>query len=272
LTDEHIIADGLGGDLLYLKSSCLGCARHTNSFETPVINGQFQYARGVAGVRSRKRKFKPLTARVQFGDGHEDVEVPLPAAAPFFLTLPISDNLPDILTGAPPEASQQKFPIAVFGHRDWNERARKWVGEGAKVHMGYRGSMGQLGQLIAKIAHSYACAKLGLDGFSPFLLDHIRANRPAFDSQYMGIYSSEQVLDHLHHVSINVATGLRRTVIGMSRETVYLVAIRLFANHPSPMFLAIVGRPIGSPPPGIPVFGGPTLTSVPADSIRVLNR
>ncbi|HEY4029968.1 MAG TPA: HNH endonuclease [Caulobacteraceae bacterium] len=256
LTDEHIIPDGLGGDLLYLRASCLRCAKHTNSFETPVINGAFQYARGVAGVRARKRKFKALTARVNFKDGRPEAELELPDAAPFFLTLPISDGLPGILAGARAEDAQKLFRAAVFGEQDWVAKARKWAGNDSQVRFGYRGHMGQLGQLVAKAAHAYACAKLGSDGFAPFLLNYIRADKPAFDAHLMGIHSGHGTTDHLHELTLNVATIFRPTAIGISRESFYVVGMRLFSNHPSPSFLAVIGRPIGIPPPEIPGFGG----------------
>lgn len=257
LTREHIIADGLGGDLVYLRASCTCCAKHTNKFESHVINSEFQFARGVVGVRSRKRKSRPLTARIEYADDGELADLPLANAAPFMLALPISDNLPGILTGAAPKDAQKSFQLGMFGQRDWNPVALKWVGRPAHYKTSYYGHMGVLGQVIAKTAHAYACAKLGPDAFTPFLTGYILANEPPFDAHLMGIHDSHDVgMSELHFLTINLASVPRWTVVGPVVERVYVVGMRFFANRPTPSFIAVVGRPIGAPALGVPAFGG----------------
>jgi hypothetical protein len=54
LTDEHIIADGLGGDLVVPKASCAACQKEINSFEQRAIKSWFGSMREALAIRSKK--------------------------------------------------------------------------------------------------------------------------------------------------------------------------------------------------------------------------
>lgn len=59
LSDEHIIPYGLGGTLLFEKSSCQECARITSKLERDVMRGFLYYPRVVGDLPSRKKKDRP---------------------------------------------------------------------------------------------------------------------------------------------------------------------------------------------------------------------
>lgn len=61
LTDEHIIPFGMGGDLIFRKSSCKDCARKTSQDEMKVLRGFMYDGRLVGNLPSRRKKKQPTT-------------------------------------------------------------------------------------------------------------------------------------------------------------------------------------------------------------------
>lgn len=245
LTDEHIIPDGLGGDLVLPAASCKACATATSRAELHLLREAIQFPRGVAGLRSRKRKSAPPTADVTLDGELAAKAKPLDEAAPFMFAI-FTTDLPGILRGAAPDETQGKFPVALFGPKDWVERAGKWLGGNGTFRWGNRIHPGIVGQAFAKIAHSYACATLGPDAFQPFLIDYIQAHEPSFDEHHIGVHDSGSFDECLHYVDLQVAYVPHQTVIGRVLAPVYVVFLRLFAFQPAPSVLVVVGRPSGS--------------------------
>lgn len=61
LTDEHIIPFGMGGDLVFRKSSCKDCARKTSQDEMKILRGFMYDGRLVGNLPSRRKKNQPTT-------------------------------------------------------------------------------------------------------------------------------------------------------------------------------------------------------------------
>jgi hypothetical protein len=94
---------------------------------------------------------------------------------------------------------------------------------------------GSLGRVLAKSAHAYAIAELGMDGLNPFLSDII-LDQPPF---HLGHYVGSGVGDHplgsdLHEIDFaDSALGDNRYVVAK---------IQLFANHKMPVHYVVVGE------------------------------
>lgn len=73
LSDEHIIPYGLGGTLLFEKSSCQECARITSKLERDVMRGFLYYPRVVGNLPSRKKKDRPKQIMLDCIDLDESV-------------------------------------------------------------------------------------------------------------------------------------------------------------------------------------------------------
>ncbi|MGE5564766.1 MAG: HNH endonuclease [Parcubacteria group bacterium] len=252
LSDEHIIPDGLAGDLVLRLSSCDECASKTCSIETHFLREVLQFARAVVGVQSRKRKSARRTIRVTLNDGPEpsDRELPIDGQAPFILPFITTDALPGILRGGFP-TEEPRLRLSLFGAKDWNLTGQQWLGANGTFRWAHRLHAGIVGQALAKIAHAYACAKLGADTFTPFLTEYIRAKEPPFDGYHLGSYSSHDQMDCLHYLDIQLTRARRWAGAGYVEETLYVVYLRLFAHQPSPSFLIVVGRPKGQVPQGM---------------------
>ena len=131
----------------------------------------------------------------------------------------------------------------LFGKPDWNKQGQEWLGGDGSFQVAQSSPCrgGRTGS--REIAHAYAVAVLGLDGFWPFLNGYILAHEPLFDSTHIGVYSSEATEDCLHHMDLQVANIITPTKQGMVCKSVYVVYIRLFAYQASPSILVTVGWP-----------------------------
>jgi hypothetical protein len=89
-------------------------------------------------------------------------------------------------------------------------------------------------QMLAKIAHSYAAAVIGLDGFVPLLLDHI-LHPDGFPWHFVGgIENDEPPSGFLHEIGHE-----ERELDG---KIFLVVRVRLFANLGAPSYFIVTGE------------------------------
>jgi hypothetical protein len=89
--------------------------------------------------------------------------------------------------------------------------------------------------LIAKIAHSFAVAELGLTAFSPTLLPLITSSSSRFADYYIGSGAIiPPISKYLHEIGFSPD-------IQTPQGTLIVVKIRLFANLNMPVHYAAVG-------------------------------
>ncbi|MCP3017569.1 hypothetical protein [Cupriavidus basilensis] len=87
--------------------------------------------------------------------------------------------------------------------------------------------------VIAKIAHSYAVAKLGIDGFTPDLRDLIllQEQRPW---HYVGADPNDS--------GANTDTDLHKISLHVGKQGLLLARVQLFANFHMRPYSVVVGR------------------------------
>lgn len=73
LSNEHIIPFGLGGTLLFEKSSCQECARITSQIEENVMRGFLYYPRVIGKLPTRNKKDRPKTIKLECIDKNESI-------------------------------------------------------------------------------------------------------------------------------------------------------------------------------------------------------
>ncbi|MGY3689980.1 hypothetical protein ACVIGA_000060 [Bradyrhizobium sp. USDA 3240] len=266
LHDEHIIPDAIGGRYLLPKSTCNQCAKETHAFEGRVINRLYGDARAYLNMRrGHRRKWpKTFTILVKSADNptvgtrlelHESLddftrkEIPIgdhpsPMISPnlypagFFFRQPMDDGhfrLESLNIAAPP---------------DFIERVKRVAGKGNKVILGGAKSLSgdDFGRFIAKIAHSYAVATLGIGSFEPFLTNAIRNVRPMYLSHYVGS-ALDQVpvlpTDHQHVLTAGYAQPIG------TGEKIACARVRLFAVDGFPAYDVAVGA-VTEVAPGAP--------------------
>jgi HNH endonuclease len=164
LTDEHIIPLALNGNMILPKASCKDCSKSTSEFERQVLRGFMHDARLAAGFNSRRPKNQPRTIRVRLVDQDNNVtEVDVPRfEAPGLLMLP-TFTLPSFLLGEPPVTgiNIHGFQLVNMGSQGDLEQFVKDQGA-AGLQVQSTPEIEALGQMLAKIAYSYAVAVTGV--------------------------------------------------------------------------------------------------------------
>ena len=182
LTKEHIFPQGLGGGLILPEASCATCQKEIHSFETVCMRQILLPYRKITGlVRHLDDLPATLPLVLDFelqGPTHVAID-----AHPDIVVLPGMRDLPGILTDTTPQPSIE-FEHQIFGHTDIlaetkaKFRALKNVGVNSNGYAWLR--------MLAKIAHGYAFAELGLKRFEPALPDFILGRNPRLASYLIG--------------------------------------------------------------------------------------
>jgi hypothetical protein len=179
LTDEHIVPLALDGNMILPKASCEDCSKITSEFERLVLRGFMHDARLAAGFKSRRPQNQPKTIRIRLVDQDNNVtEVGVPRLeAPGLLTLP-TFTLPSFLLGEPPVTgiNIRGFQLVNMGSQgDLEQFVRDQGATGLQAHSAP--DIEALGQMLAKIAYSYAVAVTGVVDRESSPLPHIMRDR-----------------------------------------------------------------------------------------------
>jgi hypothetical protein len=242
LTEEHIIPKAIGGRLIFDGASCKACQDQTHAFEGHAldlyrpIRRQLRFPESLSGRKALERRQKEKF--ILEVDGRR---VKVPGAEFPALMLTIDFPPPSILTGGVP----QDLPLTggihaielapEFGER-LNAIKRKYRANKARiigVDKSARIDEGDLGRMLAKIAHSYATAVAGAS-FKPLLTHIIRGRKPYCLPYYVGCQMTTQDPPRdLHEVSI--------AGDGLGNAKYLVVRVRLFATFNTPAYLVVSG-------------------------------
>lgn len=237
LGDEHIIPAAFEGNLELPEASCQKCEKITSGVETHCIEQMVRDTREHLGLRARRhtRNRKTLPVSVDRGSGAETVRVPLskhPAALFMF-----SFDPPRLLLGLPDAEGGFAGRVAMRPMAaDLGSRADRL---GGKVNLIRRGGFDAptFGRMLAKIAHSFAVAELGLGAFRPLLKEVILGDAARHLSQLVGgTFAPEPPGIERNEISIGLWSGVH--------QDFHVVRLRLFADLDMPTYLIIAGEPL----------------------------
>lgn len=226
LSREHIIPRRLAGDLVLLQCSCDRCATITGRNEQTCLRVLFRELRAHLGIGRAANRPRALQVTPKGGTGFE---VPV-ASHPFTFLMMVTEP-PAILRGVEESTWEPIGTNCRFWLYDGPDNTRRveMLGPGITTRLYHAPDHFTL--MLGKIAHAYACAKLGVHGFEHFLPTHIRS-----DSNRIGYYiGTDQTLfapDRAMHT-----LSLIRDNSGL-----LIVRIRLFAHLGAPVYQVIVGR------------------------------
>lgn len=234
LSREHIIALGLGGQAILPKASCSGCAAITGAIEQFCLRRMFGVFRTSFGMKTRRSKERPSTLSVDlhFADGTESA-VELPSSQfPASLVLP---RLPPAraIRGLPDDDSPIEIPEFWTWQRQSaiNKICDEKGAEGAVMENMFNPT--KFSQMLAKIAHSFATAHLGVGGFEPLALD-LALGRTDHINYLVGAQifgDPDEPSKNLHEMRLHADANT-----GM-----IFVIIRLFALLGAPRYHVLVG-------------------------------
>jgi len=120
---------------------------------------------------------------------------------------------------------------------DLNQRIKRMPG-GLQFQLGGGVSAETFGRMLAKIAHAFAVATLGLHGFTPFLPPVIIGQPPYRLGRFVGSgMIEEQKSKERHEIRLTLMKDLRGTDLIMVR-------IRLFGDRGCPSHYVVAGTPL----------------------------
>jgi hypothetical protein len=225
LGDEHIIPFGLNGNLVLPKASCAECGRVTGTVvEQEVLRKMLIDIRTHHKMNTRRPKDRPTKLRVARFRRDKSFErwdnVSL-SDHPFAMFLP-NFALPTEITGGPHHNGFIMHGGGLYAPPEFIPLLTRF-GPGAGYVQMFHPEM--FCRMVAKIAHSYAVAELGMNSFEPFLPDVILGKAPSI-SRFVGTLPFRSApTEQLHRLSINRAKGLVQ------------VQVRLFAKYGGPIYL-----------------------------------
>lgn len=242
LGDEHVIAQGLGGQLLLPEASCRECEKETSRVELEWLRGSFYTARVQKEIGKKKKRFPThLPLRVEVA-GRTIVKQVRIGKYPAMVVTLLFDP-PGVLSGTDTARRELSGGVAMGIHPTFGNNLREHLIEGSVTFDPPRAkaTSRDLGRMLAKIAHAYAVAELGLDGFKPFLEPIVRGSDLTDLAHYVG--GTRQ----LPQPSSNVYEIKLATVTSQDSRSYLMVVMQLLADIQGlPEYWVVVGEPLHS--------------------------
>jgi hypothetical protein len=241
---EHIIPEGLGGMWVLPQSSCQICASKTSLFERTCQRTMLGPLRMYYDLPSKRKKERPkkLPLKVKLTPDADwtfiDVDREIYPFLIVFPSLPLPDELSGQTTVGELGAAAKTFWIRGASFRDGLLRHLETLA--AELHVAAimptaEGRVPEFFQMIAKIAHAFSVAELGIDSFSPFLTHIICDGDTSNSLQWIGGYQhTEPPGAALHELSFYADAATCPEVVA--------VRVRLLAPLETPTYLVAVGR------------------------------
>ncbi len=240
LSDEHIIPYSLAGRAILENASCRRCSVITAKIEQHCAHEMFGHLRISQKLPTRRKKERPGSAPANFvfSDRTEEhlIAFDKHPANTLFPVFP----MPSLMEWGMNEG------VAVLGYRAFHdatavENLQKWIPGQNLVEVNFappKIDPIQLVRMLAKIAHSFAVAKFGLNGFTPFLQNIILEDGAPWRPYVGGSFDYQRDTAQFHRI---IAGRIQAPTC-----TWLFVKIRLFAqlggpNECPPFYWVIVG-------------------------------
>ena len=251
LTDEHVVPYAIGMNVTILeKSCCMACQRTIQPYEQKVLRSQLGAFRAMVEAPTRRKKDRPTSVTLPFmstdavGRPLRDLgtrQFPL-KEAPLILNLWRSP--PPRILGLPIDpASAEGRPWGFVEREVANKIIESVSRETGSPHVGM--ILGQVDRkaylrTIAKTAHAYAAAELGVESFEPFLTDLV-LNRSDDLGQLVGDLEGISSIEGRSEHSFKIALGEIPENANAGPGLV-MVAMQLWAELGTPQHVVVVGR------------------------------
>jgi hypothetical protein len=211
LTDEHIVAYALNGNMILQKASCKRCSDITSAFEGVVARDQFGVFRAHRNYQTR-RKGKRLgaTRRIEYFTVSGERKTKMISVVDYPTEyISVSYAPPGILTGAEPSDGSPPMNVTSLHHPEEMKRAVEAIGEPVlRIETSLSFAWRPFSLTLAKIAHSFLVAALGTRGYIAFLPELIigEPDTGGFLSYYVGGYGVNPPPEWMfarHHVQMD---------------------------------------------------------------------
>src|ERR1700730_3648827 len=238
LGDEHIVLCGLGGRWVLPKSSCAECAKKTGAFERTCQRTMFGPLRMYYDLPTRRRKERPkkLALKVKLTPDAEwsfiDVDQEIYPFLVLFPLLEMPDELSGHTTSGERGATVRHLWIRAASFRDGimpHLAALITELNVADIEPTATFKAPEFFRMLAKVAHAFAVAEMGMGSFQPFLTPMICDADTSNSVQYIGgLQDAEPATAGLHELSLGSRT--------CDRPDIVAVTIRLLAALETPTY------------------------------------
>jgi hypothetical protein len=237
----------LGGRLVLPEASCRSCEQITSQVELDWLRSTFYAARVQKGF-GKKKKRVPRTLPLEVTIKGKSIIKAIPIEKYPALVVTLLFDTPEVLLDIKPVEKLLTGGVAAGILPTFGDLMKEYLAQGSVTFKPPRSSATstQLGRLLAKIAHAYAVAELGLDGFSPVLLPIILGSDVKYLAHYVG--GSREIPQRLPvHYSLNLSS-----VRSLGGTTFLLVSVRIFSDIQGiPMYKVVVGTPRSNTQQGV---------------------
>jgi hypothetical protein len=163
LSKEHIIPLALGGTQILPKASCPSCAKINQKIEEFCLRPMLGPLRIRLNLPTRHPKERPekVDLELHHNDGRREMKtIPATEYPRFFPGFRWPE--PGLVRGLPPSDTFEGELIVRFN----DEELKRHMIASAKLKL-FAVNVDAFARMLAKIAHAYAVAQLGIGGFDP---------------------------------------------------------------------------------------------------------
>jgi hypothetical protein len=240
LSREHVLPHGLWGTLVLQEASCSDCRDVTSKVEGSVLQDNMLGFRTVLNAPTYHPKDRPTSfpGFVDRGGGWEQVDLPIPEYTGTAM-FPVLD-LPSAWTGRSGDdliVKDQYVALASAATRSggvWDPASQAGA-NAVRIPLDYDPVRGPVdfARFIAKIAHGFAVAFFGIDGFVPSAVPAILGEAEDVGAWVGSPAASlfEEPPERGHRVRV-----------GDDRQGGVIAGVQLFADSGAPEYLVCVGR------------------------------
>lgn len=244
LTREHIIPLSAGGRWIFPKSSCQDCAAITGAFEGEFTRTILGPLRMLYNMPTRRPKDRPqhLSLSVKYPDSTDwEIAQVDRSVCPFLVGLPIYP-MPDLLTGSVTEGDRGAATSRIWirGGGFWPDKDAhlQWLCEmlgASEVMPSATVHTEPFCLVLAKIAHAFTVAEMGVGSFDPFLTKMVLERDLSKRADFIGGgRGDEPPSSTLHELDFDQTCSSDGDIIA--------VQIRLLALLGTPTYHVAVGR------------------------------
>jgi hypothetical protein len=239
LSDEHIMPQSMGGRVILPKASCEVCRRKTEKFERVVARTMYWPLRLKIGIKGKRHHKRPThwLAEIDDVEGEKVERRALPVQE--IPTAYIVAEMPPagMFTGEPPSDGSPAMQIHMKGNKAELARMAESLGVG-RWELTQNFHWGAFSLMLAKIAHAWAAAQVGVDTFEHLLAPLIRGEAHYYRWLIGGRGPTSEVLTPPNDLAlcVHIIDGKPMLLVHMT-----------FFGHRFPIYTVIVGRLLAEP-------------------------
>lgn len=239
LSREHIVPFGIQGDLILPDASCKDCSRITSALETSLLKDSFGLIRNRYGFRTQNNKKRHKKTEFEFYRIDENSNKVAILTDGQYVPL-VSWALPFISEPGLMFRNQAKNhtindeTMIVTSEHDINEM-RRLAGDGNEFEF-LSGTLNleKFYRAIAKIAHSFGVATLGLDAYKWILPEIIIDGHEDIRKFVGGLKKIEPVENLIYFITLGTCF--------IDGKHLLLAKIRLFCYLATPTYIAVLAE------------------------------